>query len=290
MVSAGERRVLSARYRRVSFLFTGRWRAPERRPWVCSRPVTAALPCPPAPPATADGAAGLVLIHLDPHIAVADKPAGLLCVPGRGPDKADCLAARVAARWPGAKPAHRLDMGTSGLVVFGRSAAVHRALSMAFAARQVAKRYEAVVAGLPAQDAGEIDLPLVCDWPNRPRQIVDHAIGKPSLTRWRVIARDAARGTSRLALEPVTGRSHQLRVHLASIGHPILGDELYAPPDWHAAAPRLLLHACALQLPALQWPAPPEAGDAALAAADARPGANPDSCAGPWQLASPTPF
>lgn len=262
IVAAGARRVLSARYRRVSFLFTG-------RPWVCSRPVMPAPPLRPALPAAADG---LSLIHLDAHVIVADKPAGLLCVPGRGPDKADCLAARVAARWPGAKPVHRLDMGTSGLVVFGRDAAMHRALSMAFAARQVAKRYEAVVAGLPAEDSGEIDLPLICDWPNRPRQIVDHGVGKPSQTRWRVITRDAGRGTSRLALEPVTGRSHQLRVHLASIGHAILGDELYAPPEWHAAAPRLLLHACALQLPE-------------VALQD-----GPGQACGPWRFDSPTPF
>ncbi|MEK8048768.1 RluA family pseudouridine synthase [Ideonella sp. DXS22W] len=228
----------------------------------------------------------LSLIHVDDHVVVADKPAGLLCVPGRGPDKADCLAARVAARWPGAKPVHRLDMGTSGLVVFGRSAAAHRALSMAFAARQVAKRYEAVVAGLPAQDEGEIDLPLICDWPNRPRQIVDHQVGKPSQTRWRVIARNAAAGTTRLALEPITGRSHQLRVHLASIGHPILGDDLYAPPEWLAAAPRLLLHACALQLPQVQWPAEAETADATVGAAATEA----IITAGPWQFDCPTPF
>ena len=199
----------------------------------------------------------LAIVHADHRLLVADKPAGLLCVPGRGPDKADCLAARVAARWPGARPAHRLDMGTSGLVAFGLDADAHRALSMAFERRQVAKRYEAVVAGLPAEDAGTIDLPLIVDWPNRPRQVVDHAIGKPSLTHWRVIARDPASGTSRLALEPVTGRSHQLRVHLASIGHPILGDELYAPPAVHAAAPRLLLHASWLALPPEDAGAPP---------------------------------
>ncbi len=280
MVSAGARRVLSPRYRRVSFLFS-------LRPWVCSRPVNAPLPCADAPPAPA--LADLALIHLDADVIVADKPAGLLCVPGRGPDKADCLATRVATRWPGAKPAHRLDMGTSGLVVFGRHAAAHRALSMAFAARQVAKRYEAVVAGLPAHDAGEIDLPLICDWPNRPRQIVDHTTGKPSQTRWRVITRDPDAGTTRLALEPITGRSHQLRVHLASIGHPILGDDLYAPPDWLAAAPRLLLHACTLQLPALEWPARQRpataaAGDGTMADANAV------NRAGPWQFASPTPF
>lgn len=199
----------------------------------------------------------LTLVHVDAHRVVADKPAGLLSVPGRGPDKADCLTARVQAAFADALAVHRLDMATSGLVVFGRGAAAHRALSIAFAQRRVAKRYEAVVAGLPAQDAGEIDLPLRADWPNRPRQKVDPLLGKPSLTRWWVIAHDAAAGTTRLALEPVTGRSHQLRLHLASIGHPILGDDLYAPPELTAAAPRLLLHACALALPAEPAEAPP---------------------------------
>lgn len=179
---------------------------------------------------------------------VADKPSGLLSVPGRGPDKADCLAARVQALYPDALSVHRLDMDTSGLIVLGRGAAMHRALSMAFEQRQVHKAYEAVVDGLVAGDEGEIDLPLIADWPRRPRQMVSATLGKPSLTRWRVIARDAAAARTRLALFPVTGRSHQLRVHLASIGHAILGDDLYASAQALAAAPRLLLHATTLQL------------------------------------------
>lgn len=191
------------------------------------------------------------LLWVDAHLVVADKPAGLLSVPGRGPQKADCLAARVAALVPGALPVHRLDMGTSGLLVLGRGAAMHRALSMAFERRQVHKTYQAVVAGLLAQDEGQIDLPLRVDWPHRPRQQVNHVDGKPSTTRWRVLARDATAGTTRLALVPVTGRSHQLRVHLAEIGHAILGDELYAPAAVHAAAPRLLLHAHRLEIPAV---------------------------------------
>lgn len=193
----------------------------------------------------------LSIAHVDAAVVVADKPAGLLCVPGRGPERADCLAARVQARWPDARVVHRLDMATSGLVVFGRGATMQRALSIAFAERRVDKGYEAVVAGLPAADAGEIDLPLAADWPNRPRQQVDRLFGKPALTRWRVLQRDPQRGTTRLALAPVTGRSHQLRVHLAAIGHAILGDELYAPGEWATASPRLLLHACRLALPAL---------------------------------------
>lgn len=189
---------------------------------------------------------GFLRVHQDDRILLADKPAGLLCVPGRGPDGADCLAVRVQAACPDALVVHRLDMATSGLVLFGRGAAVQRALSAAFAERRVHKRYQAVVAGLPADDAGEISLPLAADWPNRPRQQVDPVAGKPSCTRWQVLARDAATGTTRLALQPLTGRTHQLRLHLAAIGHPILGDALYAPPPLDAAAPRLLLHACHL--------------------------------------------
>jgi tRNA pseudouridine32 synthase/23S rRNA pseudouridine746 synthase len=188
------------------------------------------------------------LVHVDDSMIVADKPSGLLSVPGRGPDKADCLAARVQALYPEALSVHRLDMDTSGLIVLGRGPAMHRALSMAFEQRLVHKAYEAVVDGLLADDEGEVDLPLIADWPNRPRQMVSHTLGKPSLTRWRVMARDAAAGRTRLALFPVTGRSHQLRVHLAAIGHAILGDDLYASPQALAAAPRLLLHATTLEL------------------------------------------
>jgi tRNA pseudouridine32 synthase/23S rRNA pseudouridine746 synthase len=140
-------------------------------------------------------------------------------------------------------------MATSGLMVYGRGAAAQRALSVAFAERRVDKRYVGVVAGLMAGDAGEVDAPLICDWPNRPRQKVCHERGKPSLTRWRVLSRDVAAGRTRVELEPVTGRSHQLRLHLATIGHPMLGDDLYAPPELAAAAPRLLLHAERLAFP-----------------------------------------
>jgi tRNA pseudouridine32 synthase/23S rRNA pseudouridine746 synthase len=190
-----------------------------------------------------DPTANVSLVHHDARLLVADKPAGLLCVPGKGPEGADCLAARVQAAWPDALVVHRLDMATSGLVLFGRGAAAQRALSIAFAERRIHKRYVAVVAGLLADEAGEIDLPIGPDWPNRPRQQVDRVAGKPSHTRWQVLGRDAATNTTRLALLPLTGRTHQLRLHLAAIGHPILGDALYAPPPVLAAAPRLLLHA-----------------------------------------------
>jgi tRNA pseudouridine32 synthase/23S rRNA pseudouridine746 synthase len=189
----------------------------------------------------------IVIVHADAHCLVVDKPAGLLAVPGRGADKQDCLAARVQATFDDALVVHRLDMATSGLMLFARGAVAQRRLSEAFAQRQVHKRYVAVVQGCVAPAQGEIDLPLIADWPQRPRQKVDRAHGKPSLTRYRVVDSDAAHDRSRVELEPVTGRAHQLRVHLCAIGHPILGDALYAPPAALAAADRLLLHAAALR-------------------------------------------
>lgn len=190
-----------------------------------------------------------VEIHVpfaDETLLVVEKPAGLLAVPGRGEAGSDCVAARVAARFADALIVHRLDMATSGLMLFARGAAAQRALSAAFAHRRVGKRYLAVVAGLVDADAGTIELPLAADWPNRPRQKVDRESGKPALTRWRVLSRDASACRTRLELEPVTGRSHQLRVHLASLGHSIVGDALYAAPEVAAQSPRLLLHACRL--------------------------------------------
>lgn len=189
---------------------------------------------------------GLARLYEDESLVAIDKPAGLLSVPGRGEANRDCVAVRVQAELPDALVVHRLDQATSGVMLFARGADAQRALSIAFAERRVAKRYEAVVHGLVSDNDGEIDLPLLTDWPSRPRQMVDHQRGKPSLTRWSVLSRDAAAGTSRVQLEPVTGRSHQLRVHLASIGHAIVGDTLYAPPPH---APRLMLHACELRLP-----------------------------------------
>ena len=191
----------------------------------------------------------VAILHLDAHCIVAIKPAGLLTVPGRGAGNNDCLAARIQARHADALIVHRLDMATSGLVVLARGAAAHRHLGMAFAARAVEKAYVAIVDGLVEADTGEIDLPLIADWPNRPRQIVDLHQGKSSLTRYRVLARDVQAGRTRIELMPVTGRSHQLRVHLQALGHPILGDALYAPPSVQAAVDRLLLHATALSFP-----------------------------------------
>jgi tRNA pseudouridine32 synthase/23S rRNA pseudouridine746 synthase len=194
-------------------------------------------------------------LHADASLLVFDKPAGLLCVPGRGPDKQDCLSARAERQWPEAKVVHRLDMATSGLVLMARGIEAQRALSLAFEKRRVHKRYTAVVCGVlpnavPDNGWNSIDLPLLLDWQNRPRSVVNHSEGKPSLTRWRLAKPEPADppGTTRLTLEPVTGRSHQLRVHLQAIGHPIVGDPLYAAtaPD---PAQRLLLHAEAIGFP-----------------------------------------
>lgn len=187
-----------------------------------------------------------LILHADAAWVVVDKPAGLPSVPGRAEGLQDCAASRVQALYTDALIVHRLDMATSGLLLMARGADHQRTLSRAFAQRRVAKRYVAVVAGVLKDDQGEVDLPLAADWPNRPRQQVDLAHGKPSLTRWEVIARGTDR--TRVALMPLTGRSHQLRVHLAALGHPILGDMLYAPPPVQCLAPRLLLHAEQLSL------------------------------------------
>ncbi|RYF70843.1 MAG: RluA family pseudouridine synthase [Comamonadaceae bacterium] len=194
----------------------------------------------------------VTLLHEDAHLLVLDKPAGLLCVPGRGADKQDCLSARVQHRWPEALIVHRLDMATSGLVLMARDAQTQRALGDAFAARQVWKRYEAVVDGCADEKHWQsIDAPMMADWPRRPLQKID-AAGKPSLTRWRTLRLLPGSGAepmaSHLLLEPQTGRTHQLRLHLAHIGHAIMGDALYADARVQAMAPRLMLHAAVLQL------------------------------------------
>jgi tRNA pseudouridine32 synthase / 23S rRNA pseudouridine746 synthase len=189
--------------------------------------------------------AALVVMHADAACIVVDKPAGLLSVPGRGAHLQDCAATRVQAMFADALVVHRLDMATSGLLLFARGPEAQRTLSRAFAQREVHKRYIALVAGRLDGEHGEIDLPLMADWPNRPMQKVDRDHGKRSLTRWRVLGVEGER--TRLELEPVTGRAHQLRVHLKAIGHPILGDALYAPPAVLAASDRLLLHATSLR-------------------------------------------
>jgi len=192
------------------------------------------------------GTATIAVKFSDDWLVVADKPAGMLSVPGRGEDKQDCAASRVQKLYGDALVVHRLDMATSGLLLFARGAQMHRRMSIAFAGREVDKQYVAVVSGLVEADKGTVELPLIADWPNRPLQKVDEAAGKPSVTRWRVLERNLQAACTRIELEPVTGRSHQLRVHMKAIGHPILGDALYAPADVQACAPRLMLHASRL--------------------------------------------
>lgn len=184
---------------------------------------------------------GLDLIYRDAALIVVNKPPGLLSVPGRGANKMDSLTTKIQKEFPDALNVHRLDMSTSGLIVMALGKEMQRRISAIFRERRVEKRYIALVAGQMAA-AGEIDLPLICDWPNRPRQKVDFTLGKPSLTRYRLLAHDECTGTSRIELEPVTGRTHQLRVHMAAIGHSIAGDELYGGYP----SGRLMLHACSL--------------------------------------------
>ena len=209
--------------------------------------------------ALATGCAEIPLVHADEYCLVVDKPAGLLSVPGRGSDKQDCAATRLQAAFPDALVVHRLDMATSGLLLFARGLAVQRALSGAFERGDVRKRYQAVVRGRitppeargPVQDWegepgwGLIDSPLMADWPPRPLQKVAPE-GRASRTLWRILAHEG--DATRVELAPLTGRTHQLRVHLLALGHPILGDALYGDPDTQARSPRLLLHASQLEI------------------------------------------
>ncbi len=186
----------------------------------------------------------LRVLRIDADLLVLSKPSGLLSVAGKTPDLADCLEARARARHPGALTAHRLDLETSGVVAMARNPAALRHVNRQFAERRTCKIYLARVAGRVAAERGRIDLPLCVDWARRPMQRVDFDAGKPAITEWRVLAREA--GATLLELRPLTGRSHQLRVHLLSMGHPILGDPFYAPPDRRAG--RMQLHARTLAL------------------------------------------
>jgi tRNA pseudouridine32 synthase / 23S rRNA pseudouridine746 synthase len=191
------------------------------------------------------------LLHIDEHIIVAVKPAGLLAVPGRGADKQDCLSARLSVQFGDIHIVHRLDQATSGLMVFARSLAALRDLHAQFRAGTVDKAYEAIVQGdvmlgKPKQASFSIDLPLGADWPNRPKQKVDLESGKPSTTQVEVLSFDAVANTSRVKLIPITGRTHQLRVHLSAVGHAIVGDALYGSQPLLDKAFRLMLHASEL--------------------------------------------
>ena len=183
----------------------------------------------------------LSLLYHDDDVLVVNKPSGLLSVPGKAPEHRDSLITRIQRVYPVARIVHRLDMATSGVMVVAQHKDSHRQLSRQFELRQTAKRYFARVAGVPAQSSGSVDLPLICDWPNRPKQKVDFESGKPALTHYEVVQQDATE--TLVALIPITGRSHQLRVHLLELGHPILGDRLYGTPSVIASAPRLQLHA-----------------------------------------------
>lgn len=185
------------------------------------------------------------ILYLDDDLLVADKPAGLLSVPGRGEERADCLIGRLKVQRPDVLLVHRLDLDTSGVIVFALTPQAQAHLGRQFEARKTQKRYIARVAGHPGEDRGRVDLPLTVDWPNRPRQKVCHETGRPAQTDWRVLRHEGV--NSRVVLRPLTGRSHQLRVHMLAIGHPILGDPLYAEGK-DVAFPRLMLHAEELRL------------------------------------------
>ncbi|MCR9085523.1 MAG: pseudouridine synthase [Rhodobacteraceae bacterium] len=193
-----------------------------------------------APPQTP-----LAILHRDHELLAVDKPSGLLSVPGKGAHLADCLLARVQAAFPEALLVHRLDRDTSGVMVFALSRHAQRHIGLQFEKRQARKIYLAEVAGEVAESSGTVDLPLIVDWPNRPLQKVDFETGKPAVTDWKLLRRSAER--SRMRLMPKTGRSHQLRVHMREIGHPILGDPFYAP-ETLGLADRLMLHAHQLRL------------------------------------------
>ncbi|MCV6606370.1 MAG: RluA family pseudouridine synthase [Porticoccaceae bacterium] len=186
------------------------------------------------------------MLYQDDHLLVLNKPSGLLTVPGRLPEHRDSLALRVQQQYPSAQTVHRLDMDTSGIVVMALNRESHRHLSRQFQDRNTQKTYYAWVWGVVSEQKGSVDLPLICDWPNRPLQKVDHANGKPSLTHWRRLAVQTDR--TLMELKPHTGRSHQLRVHMQALGHPILGDRFYAHKPALEAADQLQLHGAELQL------------------------------------------
>ena len=187
----------------------------------------------------------LEVLHEDHEILVVSKPAGLLSVPGRGAELADCLIARVQEVFPQALLVHRLDRDTSGVMVFALSPHAQRHLGLQFEKRQVKKTYVARLDGHLEPRRGTVDLPLIVDWPNRPRQKVCFETGKAAVTDWRVQRHGT--GETRVRLMPRTGRSHQLRVHMQALGHPILGDPFYAGPEARAH-PRLMLHSEELRL------------------------------------------
>ena len=181
----------------------------------------------------------LDVVHLDHELLVVNKPSGLLSVPGRGALLADCLITRIQSEYPTALLVHRLDRDTSGAMVFALSANAQRHLGLQFEKRQIKKTYVARVWGQIEADTGTVDLPIIVDWPNRPKQMICHDTGRAAVTDWQVINRD--RGETRVKLSPKTGRSHQLRIHMLALGHPILGDPFYGTLESQEAI-RLMLH------------------------------------------------
>ena len=203
--------------------------ASEPRPFIYNPPPAGPLP----------------VLFVDEHLLVLDKPSGLLTVPGKSAEHADCLETRARLEFPEARVIHRLDMDTSGVIVMALTAHAHRHVGLQFEKRQTRKQYEALVWGELSAEGGRVDQPIITDWPNRPRQMIDHENGRSAITDWLVSGRDG--GNTRVELKPLTGRSHQLRVHMNFLGHPILGDNLYAHDDALAASERLCLHAHVLQ-------------------------------------------
>lgn len=188
----------------------------------------------------------LPVIFADAHILVLDKPPGLLTVPGNHPDRADCLESRAREIFPTARIVHRLDMDTSGVIILGLTIAAHAELGRQFEKRLTAKRYIAKVWGEMMETEGRVEQPIITDWPNRPKQMIDPVRGRAAVTDWQVM--DFEDGHSRVELVPLTGRSHQLRLHMAYLGHPVLGDNFYAHAGARAASDRLCLHAKSLSL------------------------------------------
>jgi len=187
----------------------------------------------------------ILVLHADSDLLIVDKPAGLLSVPGKGEALSDCLLTRLEKAFPTVRLIHRLDRDTSGAMVFALTPHAQRHLNLQFETRKVRKTYVARVAGRLAPASGEVDLPLIVDWPNRPRQKICHETGKSALTHWKVLRADESE--SRVRLFPKTGRTHQLRVHMLALGHPILGDPFYAPEN-AGDFPRMMLHAEELRL------------------------------------------
>ena len=187
----------------------------------------------------------LDVVHLDHEILVVNKPSGLLSVPGRGALLADCLITRIQSEYPTALLVHRLDRDTSGVMVFALSPNAQRHLGLQFEKRQTKKTYVARVWGQIKAATGTVDLPITVDWPNRPKQMICHETGRAAVTDWQVVNRN--RGETRVKLSPKTGRSHQLRIHMLALGHPILGDPFYGTPESQEAT-RLMLHSHRLRL------------------------------------------